>query len=459
MELELVKELIRNKHMNNAKFIIEAEQAERYYNNKTDILYKEKKKDSDGNPLRSADNRVPRNFHGLLVDQKAAYMFTAPPLFDVGNKKANEIVSDVLGDEFHEACNELCVNAANDKVAWIHYWIDDAEDEPFQYAVVDAKQIIPIYDFRLKRKLIGLLREYKEIDENTGKMYIVYEYWNDKECSAYRQLTDADLDTLEEYNMFGSQIMGELTNVYYHDFGTIPFIPFENNTRNTSDLESIKALIDIYDKVYSGFCNDLEDIQEIIFVLNGYGGTDLNGLMQDIKKYKVINMDSDEDGSGVDTLSIEIPVEAREKLLDTTRKAIFEQGFGFDPRPENFGNQSGEALKFMYSQLEIKAGLTEVKFRTAFSKLVRAICKYKGIECKKIQQTWTRTSIKNDTELAEICKNSVGIVSTKTILKAHPLVDDVEEELKQIELEEKQAQEKQEQYSNAFNQGGDLEVE
>ena len=105
MELELVKELIRNKHMNNAKFIIEAEQAERYYNNKTDILYKEKKKDSDGNPLRSADNRVPRNFHGLLVDQKAAYMFTAPPLFDVGNKKANEIVSDVLGDEFHEACN------------------------------------------------------------------------------------------------------------------------------------------------------------------------------------------------------------------------------------------------------------------------------------------------------------------------------------------------------------------
>lgn len=74
-----------------------------------------------------------------------------------------------------------------------------------------------------------------------------------------------------------------------------------------------------------------------------------------MKKYKVIKMDSDE-GAGVSTLNIEIPIEARNSVLDATRKAIFEQGQGFDPRPENFGNQSGEALKFMYSLLEMKTG-------------------------------------------------------------------------------------------------------
>lgn len=84
-------------------------------------------------------------------------------------------------------------------------------------------------------------------------------------------------------------------------------------------------MIDVYDKVFSGFINDLEDVQELIFVLSGYGGTDLNGFLQDLKKYKVIKMDSDE-GAGVSTLNIEIPIEARNSVLDATRKAIFEQG-------------------------------------------------------------------------------------------------------------------------------------
>ena len=150
------------------------------------------------------------------------------------------------------------------------------------------------------------------------------------------------------------------------------------------------------------------------------------------------------------TLNIEIPIEARNSVLDSTRKAIFEQGQGFDPQPENFGNQSGEALKFMYSLLEMKTGLMETEFRLGFARLVRAICKALGIQCGTIIQTWTRTCIKNDTEQAQICKDSVGIVSKKTILKNHPLVEDADEELKQIEKEEKEAQEKADLYSGAF---------
>ena len=80
-------------------------QAERYYRNETDILINkisdERKEDAD-NPLRNADNRIPRNFHGLIVNQKAAYMFTAPPLFDIGNEHGSEVVTEVLGDEYRK---------------------------------------------------------------------------------------------------------------------------------------------------------------------------------------------------------------------------------------------------------------------------------------------------------------------------------------------------------------------
>ena len=166
-----------------------------------------------------------------------------------------------------------------------------------------------------------------------------------------------------------------MTADYKHGMEETQFIPFFNNNIHTSDLENIKKLIDVYDKVYSGFINDLDDVQEIILVLTGYGGTEMNGFLQDLKKYKTIELDADEH-SGVSTLNIEIPVEARQMVLDITRKAIFEQGQGFDPQPENFGNQSGEALKFMYSLLEMKVGLMETEFRLGFAKLIRAICRY-----------------------------------------------------------------------------------
>lgn len=77
----------------------------------------------------------------------------------------------------------------------------------------------------------------------------------------------------------------------------------------------------------------------------GYGGADLNTFLSDLKKYKTIKVDGDEGSNpGVSTLNIEIPIEARNSALEVTRKAIFEQGQGFDPQPENFGNRAEKRL-------------------------------------------------------------------------------------------------------------------
>lgn len=71
------------------------------------------------------------------MNQKAAYIFTAPPFFDIGNENGNEVVTEVLGDEYRKNCMELCVNAANTSVGWIHYWED--EDVTSQWAAVYSK--------------------------------------------------------------------------------------------------------------------------------------------------------------------------------------------------------------------------------------------------------------------------------------------------------------------------------
>lgn len=442
MDIEVIKKLIRKYQPGHSDFVVKALQARNYYENKTDILFSDlkKKKEQEEKPLRNADNRIPFNFHGLLVNQKASYMFTAPPLFDLGSKAANKSLTKFLGDKYAKACKDLCIDASNCTIGWLHIWQDNAGT--WKYATVPAEQIIPIWSKSLEKELLGVLRTYPDIDEDTGDSYTVYEYWNDKECAAYRLKARSELEQLTPYQMFMVDPEGcGMSEQYQHGVGEVPFFPFFNNNINTNDLINIKPLIDVYCKVFSGFVNDLEDIQEVIFVLTNYGGANLGEFMRDLKNYKAIKLENDGDGdrSGVSTLTIELPVEARDKLLTTARKCIFEQGQGIDPDPVNFGNSSGVALGFLYSLLELKSGLQETEFRLGFGRFIRCVCRLLNIAIKDdvIIQTWTRTSVKNDLELSQIATQSKGAISRKTIVAKHPWVDDPETELANLEEEEK----------------------
>lgn len=459
MDIEVIKKLIKKHTSQHSDIVVKSIVAERYYRNKNDILTYKKDTDESENPLRNADNRISSNFHGLLVNQKSAYMFTAPPLFDIGSPESNKKITDILGDRYAKTCLELCVNASNTGIAWIHYWINDEGN--FDYGVIDSKQIIPIWSSNLNKKLLGVLRVYTDTDDE-GNTYDVYEYWSETECQAFRKKSNDTIDSgLESYYMFNSFIVdtnsSQVSNEYKHDFGRVPFIPFSNNNIMTSDLDNVKPLIDVYDKVFSGFVNDLEDIQEIIFILTNYDGENLGEFLSQLKKYKTIKVENngDADKSGLDTLSIDIPVEARKELLTITRKAIFEQGQGVDPQQQDFGTASGVALKFLYSLLELKAGLTETEFKLGFGEFIRAICMYLNIECNSILQTWTRTAVTNDTDLSNICQSSVGVISNKTILKNHPFVEDADAEEKQIE-KEREKENKDDNYNSTFKKDGDL---
>ena len=210
------------------------------------------------------------------------------------------------------------------------------------------------------------------------------------------------------------------------------------------DLPLYKDLIDAYDKVVSGFANDMEDVQEIIFVLKNYGGEDKTEFVQDLRQCKVIKVEAD---GGVDTIRAEIPHEARGAFLDRVRRQIFVSGMGVDPDPERFGDSSGVALKYLYSLLELKAGMMETQFRTGFAELVCAICRVEGMaEPAKIIQTWARNMVQNDLETAQIAAQSVGVISDQTIVKNHPWVDDAEAELKQMKKEKEEAAKEQPQF-------------
>lgn len=419
----------------------------KYYKNNTHIKETGVIPKNGKNVLRNADNRIAHNFHQLLVDEKIAYMFTYPPIIDVDNDKVkNDKIKEVLGDKFTRKLKDLGVEASNVGCSWIHYWAN--MNKEFKYEKVESEQIIPIYSSDLEKELIEVLRVYKttEYDDNLSPIeYVNVEDWTK--------------DTLDKYK-FRNNINGvdesDIKNIK-HNFGRVPFIKFSNNSEQTSDLLKYKDLIDLYDRVVSGYANDIEDIQEVLWVITNYEGTS-NEFLKDVKKYKTIFLEDDGDGSkgDVKTLSVEIPVDARNSLLEILKKQIYESGQGLQQDNESFGNASGVALKFFYRKLELKAGLLETEFRESISELVIAILDYYHIPYNSIKQVWSRNMISSELETSQIATQSVGIIPSKIILQNHPWIEDVEEAEKMLENEEKSKLDIFDSYPNMDTRGKEV---
>ena len=452
MEIDVIKKIIKNNLKGFESRNKHTATAEKYYRNENDILREDAddtrvqhNKTDDTNPLRNADNRVSHPWHRLLVNQKASYAMATPPKFDVKDKHLNDEVTKLLGDSYSKIAKDLAVNASNAGIAWLHIWRDENKQNFFRYAVVDSKQIVPIFSKKLGNELIGVLRIYDDYSES-GDVITVYEYWNDVECAMFAKQKGQTVEDIEAYNAFNlidisTGTAAEQTNTYKHGWEDIPFIPFRNNADELSDLALYKDLIDVYDKIYAGFVNDLDDVQEIIFVLTNYGGQKKQEFLDDLRNYKMVKIDDFGDGtkSGVDTLAVDIPTDARDKLLEITRESIFVNGQGVDPQKNIGQNNSGAALDHMYSLLELKTSAMETEFHQGFAKLVRFILKYSKANADiEITQTWKRNVINNEYETAQTVSLLANVTSKETIAKANPLVANWEDELEAQRIEDEE---------------------
>ena len=452
MEIDVIKKIIKNNLKGFESRNKHTATAEKYYRNENDILREDAddtrvqhNKTDDTNPLRNADNRVSHPWHRLLVNQKASYAMATPPKFDVKDKHLNDEVTKLLGDSYSKIAKDLAVNASNAGIAWLHIWRDENKQNFFRYAVVDSKQIVPIFSKKLGNELIGVLRIYDDYNES-GDVITVYEYWNDVECAMFAKQKGQTVEDIEAYNAFNlidisTGTAAEQTNTYKHGWEDIPFIPFRNNADELSDLALYKDLIDVYDKIYAGFVNDLDDVQEIIFVLTNYGGQKKQEFLDDLRNYKMVKVDDFGDGtkSGVDTLAVDIPTDARDKLLEITRESIFVNGQGVDPQKNIGQNNSGAALDHMYSLLELKTSAMETEFHQGFAKLVRFILKYSKANADiEITQTWKRNVINNEYETAQTVSLLANVTSKETIAKANPLVANWEDELEAQRIEDEE---------------------
>lgn len=443
MDLDTARKVFEQSDIDLVKRDHRYKESKRYYHNRNDIVLKSKKQKSEAdeqtdkpdNPLRMHDSRVSSNFLQLLIDQKAAFGVSRPPMIDTGNDALNKQVLEVLGDDWNKTLFRIAVDASLAGVGWIHCW--HGPNNEFKYAIVPPNEVTPIYKSTLDDELQAVRRTYEQLDPSDGKVYIFDEYWTQDQATFFKREQGQTYSTMIYDQRIGvtDSVNAEAmdnTATINHGFNGIPFIPFNNKSDKSGDLRAVKGLIDAYDLVYNGFVNDVQDVQQVILILTNYSGTDKDEFLQNLRQYKMAEFESEGgDNSGLSKLTIDIPVDARKELLQETFDNIFIQGQGVNPKDLKAGtNMTGVAMKMLYGPLELKVGQMESEFRPSINKLVRFILdELNKPSDLSIKQTWIRSGIQNDVEQADIISKLSQVTSDEAIAKNNPLVSDWQDEL------------------------------
>lgn len=444
------------------------QEGERYYAFDHDVLKKNfniskisENSDSDKgerisdfiNPNRSNHHNV-NGFHRLLVDQKVSYILGKRPTISVDASEGSELsdafskfLSEFNSDELSDTLQNLVIGASNKGWEVLHVYYDQNGD--FKYIVIPANEIIPIYDSQYESELTQIIRYYDiSVIENGNKKIRKRVEWWDKDNVAFYVENDSHnfvLDPSVPCNPSPhfwdvKKVNGKIVKRNPMSWGRLPFIILKNNQRCTTDLESVKGLIDAYDLISSEGTNNLLDLVELYWIIEGYGGETASAISRKLKINKAVHI-SDSSGK-IEAKQVDLPLDGRLAYLDMLKRDIYTFGQGVDINVDKLGNAaSGTSLKYQYTLLDLKAKGMAFKVISAIKSLFTFACddfnrkNNSNFSGKNIEVFLNTNMIINDAEIAGIINSSKGIISDKTLIENHPFVDNVYSELNRIKAQ------------------------
>ena len=108
----------------------------------------------------------------------------------------------------------------------------------------------------------------------------------------------------------------------------------------------------------------------------------------------------------------------------------------------------------MYSEIDLEANDLETEYQASFENLIWFVANHlkntgqEDFTKEKVDVILNRDILVNESQAITDIKNSVGLISTETLLSQHPWVIDVQEEMEKIkkDKEETMIQEQQQEY-------------
>jgi len=415
-----------------------AKQGVAYYNYQNDILDNRVFYTDENGQLKedkyASNVKIPHGFLTELIDQKTQYLLSNPLEFETDDETLNALLADYYNEDFQVFLQDLVENGA--QKGFEYAYARTGPDDRVSFQVADGLSVMPILDEDgITKRLLRYYKRDVEIDGQKQTMYFA-ELYDESNVWYFKAFKNEDY-TLEKGR---TNPAPHITAIVREDdderevgrnYGRIPFYRFQNNQRETTDLEPVKAIIDDYDIMNAYMSNNLHDFQDAIYVVRGYDGEDLSKLRQNIKAKKTVGVSED---GGVDIKTVDIPVEARKTKLELDRENIYKFGFGFDSSQVGDGNVTNVVLKGRYTLLNMKANKTETRLRAflrwANELVIADINRLTNASYNPNQVTFTITREmlvnENDIVANEKIEAETRNVELETLLAAAPYLPDSE---------------------------------
>ena len=425
--------------------------AEQYYLGNHDILQREKKViGADGN-LTSINNvtvnRIVDNVYAKLVNQKTSYCLGKPITIATSDDNYLKLLTKIFNKRNHRTLRELAQFAVNEGIAYIYPYYN-AEGE-FKFAVFPAHEICPIWRDKRHHELESAMRYYpEEVFDNNGGISLIYhvDLFTTQGITHFRyQGTNLMIDENAHTDYMYVEGVG-------YNWKKLPIIPFKYNSEELPLIRRVKTLQDALNEVMSNFKDNMdEDPRTSILILKNYDGTNIPEFRQNLATYGVIKVTTVDGVQGdVDALKVEVNSSNYQALLMQLKRAIIENGYGFDAKEERMdGDPNQMNIESMYTDIDLDVDAMESEFQAGFEELKWFIDQYlihvgnPDYTEEEVEFIFDRDFFINENAQIDNVMKSVGLVSNKTLLSHHPMVTNVLREMQLIEEERKQELEQQ----------------
>jgi len=338
----------------------------------------------------SANYKLCSNFFNRFVTQLNQY------LLGNGVSWGEDSTKKKLGVDFDNILQDLGEKALVHSKSFGFWNLDHLE-------AFSLLEFVPIWDEEDGMLKAGI--RFWQIDETKPLRATLYEldgytdYMWDNGKGEVKNKKRAYKLTIRESEADGEEIVdGE-------NYPSFPIVPLYGNKYKQSEFVGMQMDIDCYDLIKSGFANDIDDASQIYWIIQNAGGMDDVDLAQFLDRLRRTRSAMvEDDGAKAEAHTMDIPYEAREKMLDRLRSDMYEDFMALDTK--NIANGAVTATQIMasYEPLNAKAD----KYEYCVLQFLKGILRLANIEDSP---TFTRSTIINVSETITVLLQAAQYLS------------------------------------------------
>jgi len=370
-------------------------QASRYFYN----LSGNRKQD-----FTASNNRIASNYFRRLVTQRCTYSLGNGVTFD------EDSVKEGLGDKFDTDLYQIAYNALKHGVSFGFWNVDRLHGFPLT-------EFVPFWDEEDGSLRAGI--RFWCLDKRRKPTYaVLYEEDGYTKYKSARGTIGLNMEVVEEKRAYrqtvqhteagGDEVIGEA------NYGMLPIVPMYGNRNHQSALVGMRAAIDAYDLIQSGFANDLEDCAQIYWIIGnalGMDDADVQHFLDRMRLNHVVVADTE--NSPITPYTQEIPYNAREAALNRIASSIFRDFGAFNPEDVAAGQITATQINAAYQPMDEEAD----DFEYQIIVFVQSILALQGIEA--VPQ-FKRNRVSNQTEQANMVLAEATYLDDETVLELLP---------------------------------------